>query len=141
MRRCFAVVIVVFALSAVTLPAQAPRPTLAPGNTVLIAAYTCAGDQLERADAIMKEISAPVLNKYVSTGKVIGWGYLGVYMGAEANRHIYVWASDPVALMQARQAYLPEIQASPRFAEFSKICGTPSITLHNLITVSAAAAK
>jgi hypothetical protein len=141
MHRCFALVVVLVALSAVTLPAQTPRPALAPGNTLLIAAYTCAADQLERADALLKEITGPVLNKYMSAGKIITWGYFGVYLGGEANRHIYVWASDPVALIQARQTYLPEIQASPRFAEFSKICGTASITLHNLITVSAPPAK
>jgi hypothetical protein len=141
LRRYFAVFAALFVLSAATLPAQAPRPSLAPGNTVLISAYTCAGDQLERADAIMKEISGPVLNKYVGTGKLISWGYMGTYIGAQANRQIYIWASDPVALLQARQSYLPEIQASPRYAEFSKICGTPIISLHNLITASAPAAK
>jgi hypothetical protein len=141
MRHRFAVVAALFMLSAVTLPAQTPRPGLAPGNTVLIAAYTCAGDQLARADAIMNELTAPILNKHVSAGKIISWGYFGVYLGGPANRHIYVWASDPVALVQARQTYLPEIQSSPRFAEFSKICGTPIVTLHNMITVSGAPAK
>ena len=41
-----------FVLSATTLPAQAPRPVIVPGNTVLLAAYNCAADQLARADAI-----------------------------------------------------------------------------------------
>jgi hypothetical protein len=141
MRHRFAIVATLFMLSAITLPAQAPRPGIAPGNTVLIAAYTCAGDQLARADALMNELTAPVLNKYVSAGKIISWGYLGVYMGGPANRHIYVWASDPVALAQARYAYLPEIQASPKFAEFSKICGTATVALHNLVAVSGAPGK
>jgi hypothetical protein len=141
MRGFYAVVVVVFVLSATTLPAQTPRPVLAPGNTVLLASYTCAADQLERADAIMKEVTAPILNTYVSAGKIIVWGYVGAYIGGQANRQIYVWAADPVALMQVRQAYLPEIQASPRFAEFSKICGSATITLSNLIAQSAAAVK
>jgi hypothetical protein len=119
-----------------TLGAQAPRPVLAPGNTVLLAQYECAADQLSRADAIFNQASAPILNKYVASGKVISWGYMGVYLGGKANRTIYLWASDPVALMQARQSYLPEIMTHPSYAEFGKICGAATITLNNLITLS-----
>src|SRR5262249_57958486 len=96
----FVVVAALFLVSAITLSSQTPRPVLAPGNTVLIAEYDCAADQLARVDAAIKEITGPVLNKYVSAGKLISWGYLGVYVGGHANRTIYVWASDPVALMQ-----------------------------------------
>jgi hypothetical protein len=140
-RFRFAAVAALLVLCAVTLPAQAPRPVLAPGNTVLLAAYDCAADQLAHADALISEITTPILNKYVSSGKIISWGYMGVYLGGHANRHIYLWATDPVALMQARQAYLPEIQASPKFAEFTKICGSATITVHNLISIAGAPAK
>jgi hypothetical protein len=141
MRRRFAFVIALFVVSTIALPAQTPRPVLAPGNTVLIAGYACAADQLTRADALMNELTAPILNKYVSNGKIISWGYLGVYLGSPVNRQIYVWATDPVALMQARQAYLPEIMGSPKFAEFSKICGSATIALHNMIAMSGGSPK
>jgi hypothetical protein len=137
----FALACALVVVSAITLPAQAPRPAIAPGNTVLMAAYSCAPDQLARADAIIAEASAPILNKYVASGKIISWGYLGAVLGSAANRHVYVWASDPVALMQARQAYLPEIQAQKTFGEFSKICGAATVTLHKLLQVSAAPSK
>ncbi len=116
--------------------AQAPRPPIAPGNTVLFAAYNCAADQLARADALVNEVLAPVLNKHVASGKLLNWGYAGVYIGDQNNRSIYVWAADPVALVQARQVYLPEVTANPKFAEFTKICGSATITLHNLITAA-----
>lgn len=121
--------------------AQAPRPAIGPGNTVLLAAYNCAADQLARADALVNEIAAPVLNKHAKAGKIISWGYTGVYVGNQNNRSIYVWASDPVALLQARQVYLPELNGNPRFAEFVKICGSATITLHNLITSGPTPAK
>jgi hypothetical protein len=114
--------------------AQAPRPAIATGNTVLFAAYNCAADQLTRADALVNEALAPVLNKHVASGKLLNWGYVGVYIGDQNNRSIYVWAADPVALVQARQVYLPEVNANPKFAEFTKICGSATITVHNLIT-------
>jgi hypothetical protein len=141
MHTRLAVLATLVVLSASTLAAQPPRPTLQKGNTVLLAGYRCQADQLARADALIDEITAPVLNKHVSAGRLISWGYMGVYIGDQVNRQIYVWATDPVALMQARQVYLPEIQANAKFAELTRLCGSATISLHNLLTVSAPAAK
>lgn len=136
-----AVVASLVVLSASTLAAQPPRPALQKGNTVLLAGYKCQADQLGRADALVDEIAAPILNKHVSAGRLIAWGYTGVYIGDQVNRQIYVWATDPVALVQARQVYNPEIQANTKFAEFVRLCGSATISVHNLLTVSAPAAK
>ena len=128
----------IIAASLILLPAvasaQAPRPAIAPGNTVLLAAFNCAADQLARADTLVNDIVAPVLNKHVAGGRLLSWGYTGVYLGNQNNRSIYVWATNPVALMQARQVYLPELGANPKFAEFTKICGSATITIHDLIS-------
>jgi hypothetical protein len=99
------VALLVISASAAMLFAQTPRP-IAPGNTVLIASYTCAPDQFARADAAIKESVAPILDKHVASGKLITWGYLATTLGGPANRHIYILARDAVALMQARQVYL-----------------------------------
>ncbi len=141
MRQSVVAVVLLLALSPATLPAQAPRPGLQPGNTVLLAGYKCQADQLARADALIDKVTRGVLDKHVAAGRIISWGYLGVYIGDETNRQIYVWAADPAALIQARQAYLAEIQANPDFSELSRLCGSATITLHNLITVSAPAAR
>ena len=137
--RVLALALLVCVTAASTVgSAQAPR-TIAPGNTVLIAAYVCAPDQLSRADAIVTEAVAPILNKHVASGKLISWGYLATSIGGPVNRHIYIWATDQVALVQARQVYLPEIMASPRFAEFAKACGSAAVSVSNLVTLSAPA--
>jgi hypothetical protein len=136
MRPSIVVLAALLALSPPVASAQTPPP-IKPGNTVLLAAYNCAADQLDRADALVAKIAAPVLNKHVAAGRLLTWGYTGVYMGNQNNRSIYVWAADPVALLQARQVYLPEINANNGFAEFTKICGSATITLHNLITAPA----
>ena len=96
---------------------------------------------VRRADALVNEIAAPILNKHVAAGKLLTWGYMGVYIGNQNNRSIYVWAADPVALVQARVTYLAEINGNPKFQEFVKICGSATITLHNLITTSPAPAR
>jgi hypothetical protein len=142
MRRIslvFALLVAAAVVVTVTIGAQTPRPVLATGNTVLIAEYSCDADQLARADTLFNEASSAILNKYVSSGKIISWGYFGLWLGGSGNRTVYVWAADPVALIQARAAYLPEIQANPRFAEFTKICGASKVSLHNMISLSSAA--
>lgn len=128
-------------LSGSILAAQAPRPALQKGNTVLLAAYKCQADQLARADALVEEVAAPILNKHVGAGRLITWGYTGVYIGDQANRLIYVWATDPVALVQARQVYNPEILANAKFGEFLRLCGSATVTVHNMITTPAPPAK
>jgi hypothetical protein len=141
MRHRLVVLAALLVTAAAVAVAQSPRPGLAPGNTVLLAAYTCAPDQLSKADAVFSANSATVLNKYVASGRIISWGYLGTSVGGPANRHVYIWAADPVALLQARKDYLPEIQAQPGFAEFSRICGSATVTLSNLIAISGSAPK
>jgi hypothetical protein len=113
--------------------AQTPPPTLQPGNTVLVAQYECSPADLGKVDQIMKDTTAPVLNRMLSEGKLIAWGTLGAYVGGPANRTIYVWAKDPVALLQARAVYLPEIMAKPGWAELSRLCPKQQVTLNNLI--------
>lgn len=112
--------------------AQAP-PVLVPGNTVLIAQYECSPGDLGKVDQLIKDSAASVLNRMMTEGKILSWGTLGAYVGGPANRTIYVWAKDPVALMQARAQYLPEIAAKPAFAELGRLCPKQQITLNNMI--------
>ena len=69
----------------------------------------------------------------VTEGKLVAWGLLGAYVGGPANRLVYVWGKDPVALVQARQAYLPEIMAKPGWAELGRLCPKQQVTLNNMI--------
>lgn len=135
---------IVVCLAAVTAPSAAvaqTRAPIAPGNAVLLAAYKCQADELARADTLVQDVAAPVLNKHVAAGRLLNWGYLSVYIGDQANRSIYVWAANPVALMQARAVYLPELNGNPKFADFVRICGSATITVHNLVTTAPAPAK
>jgi hypothetical protein len=75
--------------------------------------------------------------KYVAEGKLLSWGVLGAYIGGPANRTVYVWAKDPVALVQARLQYLPEIMAKPGWAEATRLCPTQTVSLRSLLLVSA----
>jgi hypothetical protein len=118
---------------AVTGSSQTAPPALQPGNTVLIAQYECSPGDLAKVDQLIKEIASPVLNRSMSEGKIITWGVLGANVGGPVNRMIYVWAKDPVALVQARQAYLPEIAAKPGWAELGRLCPRQQTSLNNMI--------
>jgi hypothetical protein len=121
-------------LAATAAYAQTPGPApIAPGNTVLFAQYECDAAQLAKADKLATTLAGPVLNKHVAAGRLLTWGWTGVYLGGPENRAFYVWAKDPVALMQARAVYLPEIQALPDFAAFAQLCPRSTISVHNLI--------
>ena len=118
---------------------QTPAAPLAPqpGNTVLIAQYECSPGELAKVDQIIKDVTAPVLNRVMAEGKIMSWGLLGAYIGGPVNRTIYVWAKDPVALVQARTQYLPEIMAKPGWAELGRLCPRQQVTLNNMIANSA----
>lgn len=131
------VVLVSVGLGGTVLSGQTPGAGPQPGNTVLVAEYQCSAGDLARVDQLLKEVSAPVLDKYVAEGKLLSWGVLGAYIGGPANRTVYVWAKDPVALVQARLQYLPEIMAKPGWAEVTRLCPTQTVSLRSLLLVSA----
>ena len=107
-----------------------------PGNAVLFAQWTCDPARVARADTLYQTTVGPVLNRYITEGKLIGWGYVSTYIGETYNRGVYVWARSPVALFQARETYLPEIMGKPGFIEFSQICGASSTSIHTLVSQS-----
>src|SRR5262245_57570402 len=137
---CLAAAAVVLAVAtpASTQTAAAP-PMLQPGNTVLIAQYECSPGDLARVDQIFKDTAGPILNKYMADGKIITWGLLGAYVGGPANRSIYVWAKDPVSLLQARSSYLPEIMKNPGYVELGKLCPRQQVSLSNMLLTPASA--
>ena len=81
----------------------------------------------------LQGLRRPVLGKYMAEGKILTWGLLGAYVAGPVNRTIYVWGKDPVSLMQARAAYLPEIMKSPGYAELGRLCPRQQVTLNNMV--------
>ena len=120
------------ATTASTQTPAAPAP-LQVGNTVLIAQYECSPADLAKVDQLFKDSAGTVLGKYMAEGKILTWGLLGAYVAGPVNRTIYVWGKDPVSLMQARAAYLPEIMKLPGYAELGRLCPRQQVTLNNMV--------
>jgi hypothetical protein len=128
--------VLTLAVPASTQTPAAPAP-LQPGNTVLIAQYECSPADLAKVDQLFKDNAGTVLNKYMADGKILTWGLVGGYVAGPVNRIIYVWGKDPVSLMQARAAYLPEIMKLPGFGELGRLCPRQQVSLNNLILTPA----
>ena len=131
-----ATIVLALAAPASTQTPAAPAP-LQPGNTVLIAQYECSPADLAKVDQLFKDSAGTVLGKYMADGKILSWGLLGAYVAGPVNRTIFVWGKDPVSLMQARAAYLPEIMKLPGYAELGRLCPRQQVTLNNMILTPA----
>jgi len=86
--------------------------------------YECDIAREQRADELVAEVFAPVLNAHVGAGGLNGWSWLQHDTGGKFRRLLSLDAADGAALYAARDALFPAIQeANPEAgAEFSDIC-------------------
>lgn len=87
--------------------------------------HFCDINREERADEIVNEHIAPILDKMVEDGKITTWGWLSHVIGGKARRLQTMTAGDMGALLSARQEAIDTIYAEDdeAGAEFSEICG------------------
>ena len=87
--------------------------------------HVCDINREERADEIVNEHIAPILDKMVEDGKIATWGWLSHVIGGKVRRLQTVTADDIGSLLSARQEAIDTIYAedSEAGAEFSEICG------------------
>jgi hypothetical protein len=116
----------VCAVAVVCLAASAAGAQDAP--TFLAATYyQCDMASESHADEVYKETVAPVVQKQVDAGKLLGWGYSRHWMGGEWRRLEYISARSISALVEARQAIIGELTEGPAAKatkEFDAICPT-----------------
>ncbi len=87
--------------------------------------HVCDINREERADEIVAEHIAPILDKFVEEGKLTSWGWLSHVIGGRFRRLQTMTAPDLSALLQARTDAITAIYAedSEVGEEFSEICG------------------
>ena len=87
--------------------------------------HTCDISREDRADEIVDEHFAPILNKFVEEGKLTSWGWQSHVVGGEYRRLQTMTAPDVKSLMKARGEAIAAIYAEDDAAgdEFSEICG------------------
>lgn len=87
--------------------------------------HYCDINREDRADEIVAEHVAPILNKMVEDGKLTTWGWSSHVIGGKARRLQTMTASDIGTLLKARQEAIDTVYAEESEAgtEFSEICG------------------
>jgi hypothetical protein len=87
--------------------------------------HFCDINREDRADEIVAEHVAPILDKMVEDGKLTTWGWQSHVIGGRARRLQTMTATDMGALLSARQEAIATIYEEDNEAgtEFSDICG------------------
>lgn len=86
--------------------------------------YECKIAEEGRADEIVTEVLAPILNRHVGDGAFNSWGWLAHDVGGKYRRLLTFDAQDGPTLYAHRDALLADVQseAAEAAAEFNEIC-------------------
>jgi hypothetical protein len=89
-----------------------------------------------RADELMTDVFAPIINSHVGEGMLTGWGWWKHHTGGKYRRLLAYRGADHKAVAAHRQAILDEILARQpeAFAEFTSICGSHADYLWDIQT-------
>lgn len=87
--------------------------------------HLCDINREDRADEIVNEHIAPILDKMIEDDKITTWGWSSHVIGGKARRLQTMTAEDMGTLLSARQEAIDTIYAEENEAgtEFSDICG------------------
>lgn len=120
MRHELASLVVIGALlSPLAAPAQeAPRPV------AYATYYECDQSREARADTVLRQRIAPILDRQVEAGSISAWGWLAHHTGGQWRRVLYFIAADLDRLLDAQRAIVQGVQqAQPgAFRELTAVC-------------------
>jgi hypothetical protein len=85
--------------------------------------YECDINREAEADALVKDVFAPLYDKMVTEGKLKSWGWNEHIVGAQYRRLATLTADDMSSLMQARAAIIDAMDKNPLGRTFDAICG------------------
>lgn len=97
--------------------------------------HVCDINREERADELVKEHVAPILNKMVEDGKLTSWSWQSHVVGGEFRKLQTMTADDHKQLLAARAEAIEAIYGDDNEAgaEFSAICGPHVDYMWNII--------
>ena len=104
--------------------ASSPDVASSPGMAAFSTYFFCDSTREERADEIVAENLAPVLNGLVENGNLSGWGWLEHYVGGKHRRLLTMRGASHLATLQARDYAVDVFYAEDNEAgaEFAAIC-------------------
>ena len=105
------------------------------GEAAFSVYFRCDITREGRADEIVDEHVAPIMNKIVEDGGLTSWGWLSHVIGGKYRRLQTMSAPDNKTLLAARATILAEVYAEGNELgeEFAKICGNHTDYLWNIV--------
>jgi hypothetical protein len=97
--------------------------TVARGGAAFSTYSVCDVSREEQADEIVKQVFAPVMDKYVADGKLKSWGWIEHVVGGSIRRTMTISATDMKTLMATRAEIVEKAFDSPMGDIFTDICG------------------
>ena len=101
---------------------ESAQPTL--GAVAFSTYYVCEQTREPEADAIMKRVIAPTLDKLVKDGKLKSWFWAEHIIGGKFQRLASMSASDRDTLLAARGELVEAIEHDPLANDLRAICGS-----------------
>lgn len=92
-----------------------------PGKAVFSTYYVCDSREVQ-ADALVKQVFAPMYDKLLADGKLTSWGYLEHIVGGHVRRIDTMSAADVPSLMAARGEMVEMLTDNPLGDLFTEIC-------------------
>lgn len=88
--------------------------------------YVCDQTREDEADALVKQVFAPVYDKLIASGALKSWGWNEHIVGGQYRRLATLTATDVPALVKARTAVVEAMVKNPLSRTFDDICGSHS---------------
>jgi hypothetical protein len=92
-----------------------------PGKAVFSTYYVCDSREVQ-ADALVKQVFAPIYDQLVTDGALTSWGYLEHIVGGHIRRLVTMTAADMKSLMAARTRLNETLTDNPLTDTFTEIC-------------------
>ncbi|MGE3665287.1 MAG: hypothetical protein AB7G51_01510 [Steroidobacteraceae bacterium] len=86
--------------------------------------YTCDQAREAEADALVKDVFAPMYDRMVADGSLKSWGWNEHVVGAQYRRLATMTAADVGSLMKARAAVVAAMEKNPLVHAFDTLCGS-----------------
>jgi hypothetical protein len=96
------------------------------GNAAFSTYYVCDSTREKQADALIKQVFAPIYDKLIAEGKLKTWGWMEHIVGAEYRRLATLSGADMKTLMEARASISQAMMDNPLGDTFTDICNSHS---------------
>ena len=99
------------ALCVLLVPASAVAQEEEPDPAVFGMYFHCNQAKEARADTIISESFAPILDRHLAAGNINSWGWYAHHTGGHWRRLLYMVAADVPSVMSAREALEDDLEA------------------------------